>query len=140
MSQPAAALATAAPAAALPEPVIVHSDMAEEPRGKAIALTLEALTLHKTEKDQCMHVKKGLEAWDGALWMVVIGVAFGASVAHVNHGLLMFRVGKVHCLAFRSFEESSLVNGGEPPAPRAEAASKKEGEDEEGAPGAQEAS
>ena len=57
-----------------------------------------------------MHVKKALEAWNGALWMVVIGTAFGASVAHENHGLLMFSVGRVHCLCFMAFDEGGLIN------------------------------
>jgi hypothetical protein len=85
--------------------------MAEDARKKCIELTLEALTLHKVEKDQSMHVKKALEAWNGALWMVVIGTAFGASVAHEKHGLLMFSVGRVHCLCFMSFNEGDLING-----------------------------
>ena len=95
----------------LPEPRILVSDMAEDARKKCIELTLEALTLHKVEKDQSMHVKKALEAWNGALWMVIIGTAFGASVAHEKHGLLMFCVGRVHCLAFMSFNEGDLING-----------------------------
>jgi len=106
--------------------------MAEDARKKCIELTLEALTLHKVEKDQSMHVKKALEAWNGALWMVVIGTAFGASVAHEKHGLLMFCVGRVHVLCFSSFNEGDLCppsagEGGEGAAP---AVGKKEEEEE----------
>ncbi len=104
-----------------PAPPDPKQDIDEGARKKCIELTLEALTLHKVEKDQSMYVKKALEAWNGALWMVVIGTAFGASVAHEKHGLLMFCVGRVHCLCFMSFNEGDLING------------KKEGEG--GAPG-----
>ena len=61
------------------------------------------------EKDQAMIVKKALDASNGGLWHVVIGQSFGASVAHDNNMLLMFRIGKAHFLVFQSFDEPSLV-------------------------------
>jgi len=90
--------------------VLLHSDMAEAARAQCVALTYEALVRYKTEKDQAMHVKLALEDWNGALWMVIIGQAFGASVAHDNHGLLMFRVGRVHVLCFQAYDEGALIN------------------------------
>ena len=110
MSSAATSSPPDAPSAPLPEPRIVHSDMPEPARKKCIELTLEALALHRIEKDQSMHVKQALEAWNGAMWMVVIGTAFGASVAHENHCMLMFSVGRVFCLCFSAFDEGVLTN------------------------------
>lgn len=54
-------------------------------------------------------VKRRLEAHDGALWHVVVGRGFGASVAHEAGGLLSFQLGPLSFLAFRSFDDASLV-------------------------------
>ena len=50
-------------------------------------------------------VKKALDASNGGLWHVIAGQAFGASVAHDNNMLLMFRIGKVYFLVFQSFDD-----------------------------------
>jgi len=106
----AAAAAPDAPAVVLPPPVFLHVDMPEAARLKCVEFALEALAKCKVEKDQAMHVKKALEAWNGALWVVVIGAAFGASVAHENAALCMFRVGRAHVLCFQSYDEGALIN------------------------------
>jgi hypothetical protein len=54
-------------------------------------------------------VKRRLEAHDGALWHVVVGRGFGASVAHEAGGLLSFQLGPLSFLAFTSFDEAGLV-------------------------------
>jgi dynein light chain LC8-type len=95
---------------ALPEPVLLHVDLSEAARAVCLRTTLEAMSKHRVEKDIATHVKKALEAWNGALWVVVVGVSFGASVAHENQGLLLFRVGKVHVLCFQCFDEGALIN------------------------------
>ena len=110
--------------------------MAEDARKMCISATLEALSKFKIEKDQSQHVKKALEAWNGALWMVVIGSAFGASVAHENNGCLLFRVGRTHVLCFQSFDEGALINTN---AKKAGAGPKAEAPKEEEAEGAAEA-
>jgi hypothetical protein len=97
-------------AEALPAPVWLHADMEEAARAKCAEFALEALAAHKVEKDQAMHVKKALEAWNGALWVVVIGVGFGASIAHENHALCMFRVGRAHVLCSMTYDEGALIN------------------------------
>jgi hypothetical protein len=89
--------------------VVVSADMPAALRDVVFAKAVEALAAHKVEKDQAQHVKKALEAHNGGLWHVVIGGAFGASVAHETHHFVLFRVGKVHVLAFQSFDEASLV-------------------------------
>ncbi len=115
-----AAVATAAAIAALPKPVLLTVDMTPEALAKCTELAAEALVVHKVEKDQAAHVKRALEAWDGRLWHVVLGLAFGASVAHEVRSIALFRIGRVHVLAFASFDESSLVSSGEKKAvPRA---------------------
>lgn len=103
----------------LPPIVFVHSDMPQDSRDKCVEFTLEALVKHKIEKDQAMHVKKNLEEWNGALWVVVIGVAYGASLAHENATLCMFRIGKVHVLCFQSYDEGALINSKKAAEPRA---------------------
>jgi hypothetical protein len=118
----AAAPAPEAAAPVFPPAVFVHIDIPEESRVKCVEYTLEALAKFKVEKDQATHVKKSLEAWNGALWIVVIGTAFGASVAHENAGLCMFRIGKVHVLCFQSYDESTLINTKKAAVPRPEAA------------------
>lgn len=56
-----------------------------------------------------MIVKKALDAQNGGLWHCVIGQSFGASVAHDNNMILMFKIGKAHVLVFQSFDDVSLV-------------------------------
>ena len=94
----------------LPAPVLLQSDMPAEARAMCITLGLDALVKYKTEKDQAMHVKKALEEWNGAMWMVIIGQSYGASVAHENHALVVFRVGRVKFLCFQAYDEGSLIN------------------------------
>ena len=94
----------------LPDPILLHSDMPEESRKACYKFTKEALVQYKSEKDQAKHVKLALESWNGALWMVIIGVSFGASVTHENSGLCMFRIGRAHCLCFQSYDEGALIN------------------------------
>jgi hypothetical protein len=96
--------------AALPKPIIINADMPKETLTKCIELTSEALCTHKVEKDQAMMVKKALELWNGALWHVIIGQAYGASICHEVHNFVLFKIGRVHILCFSSFDESSLVN------------------------------
>ena len=96
--------------AKLPAPVILISDLAQEAREQCIAATQDALVRYKTEKDQAMHVKKALEDFNGALWMVIIGQSYGASVAHEHHALFMFRIGRVKVLAFQAYDEGLLIN------------------------------
>jgi dynein light chain LC8-type len=124
-----AALALAAAMAALPKPAVVSADMPADICQKCFDLTAEALVTHKVEKDQAMHVKRALEAWNGSLWHVIIGTSFGASVAHEVHAFLLFRVGKTHVLCFQSFDDMSLVQTEKKAVPRAVA--KKEEESEE---------
>ena len=100
----------APPAATAADAIFLLADMPEEARLKCVEYAVEALAKHKVEKDQAMHVKKALEAWNGAMWVVVVGTAFGASVAHENAGLCMFRLGRAHVLAFQSFDEGALIN------------------------------
>lgn len=100
----------AAAIAALPAPVWLAQEMNEETRMKCVEYALEALVTHKVEKDQAMAVKKALEVWNGALWVVVIGTGFGASIAHENRSLCMFRVGRVHVLCSMQFDEGALIN------------------------------
>jgi hypothetical protein len=107
---PDGASALAAAIAALPAPVWLHTDMGEETRAKCAEFAAEALAAHKVEKDQAMAVKKALEAWNGALWAVVIGTGFGASIAHENRSLCMFRIGRVHVLCSMQFDEGALIN------------------------------
>jgi len=102
--------------------------MPEESRLKCVEFTLEALSKHKVEKDQAMHVKKALEDWNGALWVVVIGVAYGASLAHENSALCMFRIGKVHVLCFQGYDEGALINTKKSAEPRAQKAVTKDDE------------
>ena len=109
-------------ATVFPPAVFVHMDMPEESRLKCVEFTLEALAKHKVEKDQAMHVKKALEEWNGALWVVVIGVAYGASLAHENSALCMFRIGKVHVLCFQGYDEGALMNTKKSAAPSAQKA------------------
>ena len=79
-----------------------------------------------------MIVKKALDACNGGLWHVVIGQSFGASVAHDNNMLLMFRVGKVHFLVFQSFDDVSLVRKeGQSPVRVARPVQEKKVDDEE---------
>ena len=119
--------------AKLPAPVILHSDLPEEARAQCIAATQDALVRFKTEKDQAMHVKKTLEEWNGALWMVVIGISFGASVAHENHALFMFRIGRVKILAFQAYDEGSLINTKKEPVGKGGKRVEKKEEEEGGA-------
>ena len=56
-----------------------------------------------------MYVKHKLEAHDGGLWHVIVGNAFGASVAHEGGMMLVFSVGRTNFMAFSSFDESTLV-------------------------------
>ena len=96
--------------ARLPAPILMVNDMAEDARAQCIAAGLDALIKFKTEKDQAMYVKKALEEWNGALWMVIIGQSYGASVAHEHHALIMFRVGRVKFLCFQAYDEGMLIN------------------------------
>lgn len=96
--------------AKLPAPIVLHNDLPAAARAQCISLAQEALIKYKTEKDQSMYVKKALEEWNGAMWMVVIGQSYGASVAHENHSLFMFRIGKVCILCFQAFDEGALIN------------------------------
>ncbi len=98
-------------AVVLPPPQIVLADMPADARKMCMDVTIEAINKYRVEKDQATHIKKALEAWNGAMWHVIIGTVFGASVAHDAHGFLLFRMGKIHCLCFMSFDESSLVTG-----------------------------
>ncbi len=98
--------------AALPKPVLVAVDMPPEAVTKCLGLAAAALVAAKVEKDQAAIIKKALEVWNGALWHVVVGTSFGASVAHEVHAFLLFRIGKVNILAFQSFDEAALVSSG----------------------------
>ncbi len=126
----AAAAALQAAAAALPKPINVSVDMAPDALQKCYDLCAEALVTHKVEKDQAMYVKKALEAWNGALWHVIIGTSYGASVCHEVHSFALFRVGRVHCLCFMSFDEAQLVQGEKKTVQRA--VQKKDDEEKEG--------
>jgi hypothetical protein len=119
----------------LPEPIMLHTDMPEETRKQCCKFARECLVQYKLEKDQARHVKLALEGWNGAMWMVVIGVSFGASVAHENHGLCMFRIGRVHFMCFQSYDEGSLINTKKATGPKAQKSDKKGQEEEEGGEG-----
>ena len=56
-----------------------------------------------------LYLKHKMEAHDGGLWHVIVGHAFGASVAHEGGSLLVLRIGGVNIMAFSSFDESTLV-------------------------------
>ena len=99
-----------ADAAVVEPPVVVHADMPEEARNVCIAAAVAAMAKHRNEKDQASHIKRALEAWNGALWHVVVGASFGASVAHDNHSLVLFRVGRLFFLCFQTFDDGSLIN------------------------------
>lgn len=120
-----------APKAPLPSPVVISSDMPVEYRKVIFDATKEAIQTHKIEKDQAMHVKRALEAWNGALWHVIIGTAFGASVAHEKNSFMLFKMGKVYVLCFQSFDESTLISGKKDAAFVPRAVQKKGNEDEE---------
>ena len=121
--------------AKLPAPVILISDLAQEAREQCIAATQDALVRYKTEKDQAMHVKKALEEFNGALWMVVIGQSFGASVAHEHHALFMFRIGRVKVLAFQAYDEGMLINTRKEPVGKGGKRAEKKEDDEGGGGG-----
>jgi hypothetical protein len=99
----------AAALAALPKVVVLQGqDMPSETANLIITKAAEGLANYKVEKDQAMHVKKALEAWNGGMWHVIVGSSFGASVAHEASFLLMIRFGKVFVLVMQSFDESVL--------------------------------
>ena len=106
----ATADAGASDAPALEPPVVVHADMPEAARAVCMAAAVAAMAKHRNEKDQASHIKRALEAWNGALWHVVVGASFGASVAHDNHSLVLFRVGRLFFLCFQTFDDGSLIN------------------------------
>lgn len=132
-AQDPAAIAAAAAIAALPKPVIVSCDMPPEAAQKCFELAGEALTQQKVEKDQAMHMKKGLEAWNGCLWHVIVGQSFGASVAHEVHAFILFKIGKTNILCFQSYDEAQIINGGEKKQVQRAVAKQEEKEDEGGA-------
>ena len=105
----AAAAALEAARAALPKPVVLTGDMPAELVTRCTDLAAEALVTYKVEKDQAMHVKKALEAWNGALWHVVVGASFGASVCHEVGTFTMFKIGKAYILCFQSFDDASIL-------------------------------
>jgi len=119
-----------------PDPIIIYSDMPEESRKACFKFSLEALVQYKTEKDQAKHVKLALESWNGAMWMVIIGVSYGASVNHENSGLLMFRIGRVHFLCFQAYDEGALINTKKAAFSRSSSKTEKK-DDEEGEAAAQ---
>lgn len=128
-AEAAAQKALEAAVAALPKPVVLQIDMPAEARDVVFAEAGKALVQQKVEKDQAMQLKKALENWNGGLWHVIIGTSFGASVAYETHLFVLFRIGKMHVLAFQSFDELSLVQpkqGGHV----ARAVKKKEDEDD----------
>ena len=106
----AAAAALEAARAALPKPVVLTVDMPAELVARCTELAAEALTTYKVEKDQAMHIKKALEGWNGALWHVIVGASFGASVCHEVHAFVLFRVGKVNVLCFQSFDDGQQLH------------------------------
>ena len=103
----AAAAALEAARAALPKPVVLTVDMPAEVVARCTELAAEALTTYKVEKDQAMHIKRALELWNGALWHVVVGASFGASVCHEVHAFVLFKIGKVNVLCFQSFDDGA---------------------------------
>jgi hypothetical protein len=109
-------------------------DMPEAARNKCVEFALEALVTHKVEKDQAMMTKKALEVWSKTTtgevyWSVVVGTGFGASIAHENCSLCMFRVGRVHVLCSVQYDEGALINTGKKKVVIQAAAEKKEGEE-----------
>jgi dynein light chain LC8-type len=103
----AAAAALEAARAALPKPVVLTVDMPAEVVARCTELAAEALTTYKVEKDQAMHIKRALELWNGALWHVVVGASFGASVCHEVHAFVLFKIGKANVLCFQSFDDGA---------------------------------
>lgn len=95
----------------LPKPVLVATDMPTKLREICYDHALDALIAHKIEKDQATYIKRALEQYNSALWHVIVGTHFGASVSHAVNGYLIFSIGKVHIMCFMSFDESSLVDG-----------------------------
>ncbi len=63
----------------------------------------------KVEKDQAQIIKKALDGYNGALWHVIVGQAFGASVSHENRNLLLFRIGKVRQTVDYAYCRRSIV-------------------------------
>ena len=112
----AAPEASGPPATVVPEqPVVVHSDMPEAARAVCFAAAAAALAKYRVDKDHASHIKRALEAWNGALWHVVVGASFGASVAHDNHSLVLFRIGRTFFLCFQTFDDGSLINSTKKP-------------------------
>ena len=121
--------AIAAARAALPKPIILSGDMPSADIQRCCDLASEALVTYKVEKDQAMHIKKALEAWNGSLWHVVVGASFGASICHEVNGSVLFRIGKANVLCFQSFDEASILGGEK----KVHKTAKKEDEKEEAA-------
>ena len=60
------------------------------------------------DKDRAHHIKAGLEAASttAALWHVIVGSDFGASVAHEFGKLIVAQLGSSHYLAFQSYDDA----------------------------------
>lgn len=99
--------------AKLPKAVVVNGAMPLDTQKVVIEKAAEGIVNYKVEKDQAMHAKKALEAWNGGMWHVIIGTAFGASVAHEAGCMLLVRFGKTHVLAVQSFDETALTGNKE---------------------------
>lgn len=117
-------------------PVGFGTDATASPRWKRKATrvpTPSRRPLVQCEKDQAIHIKRGLEAASatGGLWHVICGREFGASVAHENNMLIVARLGRCHALAFQSYDESSLVRVAAPPRRAAQPAAAKAEDDDD---------
>ena len=123
-----AAAALQAAIAALPPVTILNADIPKEVLEKCIELSKTALCQSKVEKDIATYIKTNLELYNGALWHVIVGQSFGCSVCSEVKSLALFKFGKTNILCFSSFDESSLVNGGDKKVVRA--VQKKEEEEE----------
>lgn len=117
--------------AKLPKPVVVSGAMPSDMQKVVVEKAAEGIVNYKVEKDQAMHTKKSLEAWNGGMWHVIIGTAFGASVAHEAGCMVLVRFGKIHVLAVQSFDETALTGNKEKRVARS--SQKKDDEEGEGA-------
>lgn len=63
-------------------------------------------------KELAEEIKRALENAFSGLWHVIVGVAFGLSVTHETHALLLLRAGQTHVLAFQSLDDSAALRNG----------------------------
>ncbi|THD23301.1 Dynein light chain DLC [Fasciola hepatica] len=77
------------------------SEMAEDKKQDAIAVTMEALELYDIEKNVAAHVKKVFDKKYGPTWHCVVGYQFGSYVTHDENNFIYLDLGVVGLLLFK---------------------------------------